>query len=166
MHYCLPARHNIYSWLLPDQPMSGNNCLYHSWVVTSPGIMHGYEIPRPLTSEQKWLPENNTHTIVCVGLAEQLALHIQSESEQRLHIVVAKTIARHGTRVRKGVSTPELDSNRFANRIDRCESKSHSMRIHRVHTTSSTTDEAVSTCMFAHDSHAYTNKGWRYRELH
>ena len=66
----------------------------------------------------------------------------------------------------KGVSTPELDSNRFANRIDRCESKSHSMRIHRVYTTSSTTDEAVSTCMFAHDSHAYTNSGWRYRELH
>ena len=24
----------------------------------------------------------------------------------------------------------------------------------------------VSTCMFAHDSHAYTNTGWRYRELH
>ena len=69
----------------------------------------------------------------------------------------------------KCVSTPELDSNRFANRIDRCESKSHSMRIHRVHTTSSTillTKRFQLTCMFAHDSHSYTNTGWRYRELH
>ena len=80
--------------------MSGTNCSYHSWVVTSPGSMHGYRIPRPLTSEQKWLPENNTRTMVCVGLAEQLALHIQSESEQRRHLVVAKTMARHGTIVR------------------------------------------------------------------
>ena len=75
--------------------MSGTNCLYHSWVVTSPGSTVTEYYACPLTSDQNCLPENNTRTIVCVGLAEQLALHIQSQ--QRLHLVVAKTMARRGT---------------------------------------------------------------------